>query len=478
MADGSAPSTVAVAVAFRRFDADGSGWISEGELGALLEDLGASMSAFDVEGAARKLDTDGSGRIELREFEAWWSGRADAALGEELAALAEKGRLEHYIDLHSAAWRGDAAVCQEFLAADPTAASSPDTEEFGEGNTPLHYAAYNGHLDVATLLIGPHKCRVNARNEAGCTPLFLASQQGRVAMVELLQAAGARVNIADRAFGFSAVEVAASDAIAQLLLRGCDNSKPSKLERAPAASCPTFGVLEVTWSSRSADAASGKSLATSGFTVQVLRSSNPLDSSDEEGEEGEANAAGPQEAKQQAKEEKEEGEEVVQELLVPGADASSTIFANAKYPFHVRARVAANNAAGRSEWSDASAEVLCTSVPTVTRAPHAVLASRATITVTWDAAAANGCKIVAYRLEGAVCPSRMSASASASGSGAAAAASKQRLEWDSLGVFPPQTREHTLERVKPHQTFVFRVVCSNELGKSTPGPTSVPIRTR
>ncbi len=45
-----------------------------------------------------------------------------------------------------------------------------------DGNTPLHLAALNDHVDVAELLLAA-KADVNARNELGNTPLKTAAQK-------------------------------------------------------------------------------------------------------------------------------------------------------------------------------------------------------------------------------------------------------------------------------------------------------------
>lgn len=58
--------------------------------------------------------------------------------------------------------------------------------EYGEGYRPVHYAAYNGHLDVLKYLIEVQRVDVNARTAAGCTPLFLAAQQGHTRAVKYL----------------------------------------------------------------------------------------------------------------------------------------------------------------------------------------------------------------------------------------------------------------------------------------------------
>ncbi len=66
------------------------------------------------------------------------------------------------------------------------AANLVDASEFGEGYRPIHYAAYAGHHEVVALLLN-NGARPGEKNEAGCTPLFLAAQQGKAAVVETLR---------------------------------------------------------------------------------------------------------------------------------------------------------------------------------------------------------------------------------------------------------------------------------------------------
>lgn len=53
-----------------------------------------------------------------------------------------------------------------------------DDTEFGEGYRPLHYAAYAGHVETVRVLLDSG-ADPRARNDAGCTALFLAAQQGK-----------------------------------------------------------------------------------------------------------------------------------------------------------------------------------------------------------------------------------------------------------------------------------------------------------
>lgn len=66
------------------------------------------------------------------------------------------------------------------------AANLVDASEFGEGYRPVHYAAYAGHAEVVALLLN-NGARASEKNAAGCTPLFLAGQQGKASVVECLR---------------------------------------------------------------------------------------------------------------------------------------------------------------------------------------------------------------------------------------------------------------------------------------------------
>jgi len=64
------------------------------------------------------------------------------------------------------------------------------------GNTPLHWAAHNGHMDVAQLLLA-NKADVAAKNNYGYTPLHRAAEEGNKNLAELLLASKAEVNAKD-----------------------------------------------------------------------------------------------------------------------------------------------------------------------------------------------------------------------------------------------------------------------------------------
>ncbi len=433
--------------AFRKYDQDGSGSISIQELGNLCEELGQELNERELHEAMGQLDADASGLVDRQEFEAWWSGRNDGCYNNSLRRLAERGRRENHVDIFSASWKGDLEMVQEFVAIDPTQASKCDETEFGEGHTALHYASYAGHLDVVEYLLSLSKVNANAQNWTGCTPLFQASQQGHIDVVRVLLAKGARVNMAEFKTGLCAIQVADNEKVKEVLLQGCDTTVPRKVVRSPCVTCPKFGTLEVEWSTKGVEHGKGRSLAVSGYIIRIMRaeeegisSSSSAASSDEEEEKGNSIERG----------------SVLLEVQTSGGGTSCQIISGLKYPFHVQVCIAAFNVAGTGEFSDLSEPMMCTSVPSVISAPSAVTAGVAAVKVTWKKAVSNGNRILGYKLE---------------------ASEHGDDEWVSMGMYPPGCLESIVKSLKPGTTYLFRIVCSNKLGKSKPGPVSLPVTT-
>ncbi|UCG33156.1 MAG: ankyrin repeat domain-containing protein [Phycisphaerales bacterium] len=122
--------------------------------------------------------------------------------------------------IHVAAEQGDTAKVEQLLQRRPDLARAKD----GEGMTPLHYAAYAGHLDTARLLI-EKGADVSAAKNNGSTPLHGASLHGKVEAVRLLLDSGADVNLQNEA-GYSpllsAVAGGQAEVVNLLLAKGAD----------------------------------------------------------------------------------------------------------------------------------------------------------------------------------------------------------------------------------------------------------------
>lgn len=91
--------------------------------------------------------------------------------------------------IDDAAKEGDLERVKALLNQDPSLVSSRDDR----GNSPLHWAAFGGHEDIAELLLAS-KADVNARDNNGVTPLHNAAGTGRTGIAELLLAHQALVN--------------------------------------------------------------------------------------------------------------------------------------------------------------------------------------------------------------------------------------------------------------------------------------------
>lgn len=133
--------------------------------------------------------------------------------------------------LYVAARRGQTQVVARLLERGADVAESAP-----RGGTALHWAAHNGHLDVARLLItaGAELDAPDARGHA--TPLVWALLSGHLEVMELLLRLGADPDARDKA-GETPLVLAIYDgnrAAAELLLRqGADPQRPCSRGRMP-----------------------------------------------------------------------------------------------------------------------------------------------------------------------------------------------------------------------------------------------------
>jgi hypothetical protein len=133
-------------------------------------------------------------------------------------------------ELLDAARNGDTARVRELLRKGANA----NAKDRG-GWTPLHWAAFWGHVDVAKLLL-EHGADVNARDEDSRTPLHVAAAGGHAEVARLLLERGADANARGKD-GWTPLHYAASYGhadVARLLLdHGADPSIRDKDGRTP-----------------------------------------------------------------------------------------------------------------------------------------------------------------------------------------------------------------------------------------------------
>lgn len=370
----SAGERVTIERAFDKYDEDGSGAVDAAELANICSDLDAELSSSELSEAMKQLDKDGSGLIEKDEFVTWWMDRGGGsgrggAVAKKLRKAASTGKKRMYTDIHIAAWKGDVDILQTFLDAEPSLVNARDGTDFGDGNTPLHYAAYNGHVEACEVLLASG-ADVDATNDAGCTPLFFAAQQGREAIVDVLLANAADVTAAEKTHGWSAVDVAATPSIAATLLEGGDFEPPQQMSP-PTVRVSSSGMARAQWVPIPEPARGTPELPVVGYRMEVRRVRQA-------GEEGKENT-------------------FIGEIATgPGFDSCNVagLVDGNTYVFFV----AAKNAIGEGPLSEPSKELRFVRVPARPAAPRLVTVTGNAVEVEWDGVDGRGAPLTGYQL--------------------------------------------------------------------------------
>ena len=130
-------------------------------------------------------------------------------------------------EIHEAAKRGDLEKVRTLVEGDPALVEAKDKG----GETPLHWAAVSGNLDLVRFLLDKGAI-VDAKNARGLTPLFFTAAQGRPPAAGLLIERGADVN-ARNPLGMTplitAVEQGAVELVQTLIAAGADVGVESRI---------------------------------------------------------------------------------------------------------------------------------------------------------------------------------------------------------------------------------------------------------
>jgi uncharacterized protein len=148
-------------------------------------------------------------------------------------------------DVSEAAQTGDLPRLRALLEGNPAFASMPD----GQGYTPLHYAAYFGHLEAARFLLGiGAEVRAVSLDPLRNHPLHAAASSGHGEIVQLLLDAGADAN-AEQTGQWTPLHGAAAAGhlgiVRTLLARGADTGRRSVSGATPLALAEEKGHAEV-----------------------------------------------------------------------------------------------------------------------------------------------------------------------------------------------------------------------------------------
>ncbi|KAK4800401.1 hypothetical protein SAY86_020888 [Trapa natans] len=134
-------------------------------------------------------------------------------------------------ELHAAARSGDLIAVQTILASNPLAVNSRDKHS----RTPLHLAAWSGHLQVVSYLC-QHKADAGAAAMDDMGAIHFAAQKGHVEIVKALISSGVSVKALTRK-GLSPLHYAAQGAhlelVRYLVKKGASISTKNKAGNTP-----------------------------------------------------------------------------------------------------------------------------------------------------------------------------------------------------------------------------------------------------
>jgi cytohesin len=144
--------------------------------------------------------------------------------------------------LHIAAYKGHVEIVKILLDRGADLNAKDNT-----GHAPLHWAAIEGHVDVVRVLLD-RGANPNAKNNTGHTPLHNAAYFGHVEIVKILLDRGADLNAKDNT-GHAPLHWAAIeghvDVVRVLLDRGANPNAKNNTGHTPLHNAAYFGHVEI-----------------------------------------------------------------------------------------------------------------------------------------------------------------------------------------------------------------------------------------
>lgn len=137
-------------------------------------------------------------------------------------------------DIFEAATKGILGAVKFYLKEDPSIINQK--ESFYDNWTPLHYAAFNKHLDVVKYLIVENAEIDPLSSSCFYTPLHYASFFGHISIMDFLISKGANINQQD-CYNNTPLHIAALhghiDAVKLLIVRGALQNSKNKDSKTP-----------------------------------------------------------------------------------------------------------------------------------------------------------------------------------------------------------------------------------------------------
>eukprot|EP00928_Gymnodinium_smaydae_P064987 TRINITY_DN48199_c0_g1_i1.p1 TRINITY_DN48199_c0_g1~~TRINITY_DN48199_c0_g1_i1.p1 ORF type:complete len:481 (-),score=60.28 TRINITY_DN48199_c0_g1_i1:239-1645(-) len=195
-----------IVAVFQKWDAAGTGFITEDQLRPLLRDAG--IAEAEISNVFASADVGRDGKLDYREFSGWLLNNAPQSVLDEIKEevswlegedeaeelrVNPEGLLEKMFDAIN---DGNVSVVRASLDANRgTKWEMPIDIVDHDGNTPLSDASCYGELEIVRLLL-ERRAHPDVQNSQGRTPLWRACYNGHIKVMRALLECGADPSIA------------------------------------------------------------------------------------------------------------------------------------------------------------------------------------------------------------------------------------------------------------------------------------------